>query len=105
MFLLAVLSRFKVFHFIYRDLKRSIFRKRGKVWPYFMELAGERESKKEIFQVVARMRYYCVVYTLAAGSNHPSTSYSYFPVSNVNTCEPFPSSALFTHVLEYRLSL
>lgn len=34
------------------------------------------------------MRYYCVVHMLTAGSNHPSTSRSYFPVSNVNTCEP-----------------
>lgn len=74
-----------------------------------MELLGERErerdSKKEIFQVVVRMRYYCVVYMLTAGSNHSSTLYSYFPVSNVNTCEPFPSRALFIRVLEYRLSL
>lgn len=104
-FLLAVLSRFEVSRFIFRDLKRSVFSKRGKIWPYFMELAGERESKQASFQVVARVSYYCVVHTLTAGSNHPSTSYSYFPVSNANTCEPFPSRALFIHVLEYRLSL
>lgn len=63
-FLLAGLSKFKVSRFIYRDLKRSVFGKRGKIWPYFMQLAGERKHEKDIFQVVARMRYYCVVYTL-----------------------------------------
>lgn len=84
-----------------------MFSKRGKVWSYFMKLLGEgeRESRKDIFQVVVWMRYYCVVYLLTAGSNHSPTAYDYFPVSNVNTCEPFSSRALFIHVLQYRLSL
>lgn len=46
MFLLAVLSRFKISCFIYRDLKTSVFSKRGKIWPYFMELEGEREQER-----------------------------------------------------------
>lgn len=57
MFLLTLFSRFKVFLSPYRDLERPVFSKRGKVWPYFMELLGEREreSQKEIFQVAVQM--------------------------------------------------
>lgn len=32
---------------IYRDWKRSVFSKREKTWLYFMELLGDRASKKE----------------------------------------------------------
>ena len=46
-FLLTVLSRFKVSHFTYKDLRRSVFCKRGKIWPYFMELRVKERVRKK----------------------------------------------------------